>query len=210
MRLAAAIAPGAIVCMAFASPALAQATLPTRDVTVSYRVAGDAHQAVPGGLPDSVRVAWSAGEQRLRVEPQGRAQFLLVDLGATAVQVIDSSLRSVLDLPVKPRDLDPIRLQGATLTQAGRATIAGLPCTDYAVQSPRGHGTVCLTGDGVALRAQGEVNGRSGSFTATAVNYGRVPDAAFAVPQGYMQLALPRGLNLPPGLHLPPGLGATQ
>ena len=57
-----------------ASPALAQPTLPTRDVAIVYKVAGGAHEAIPGGLPDTVRVAWNAARQLIRVEPEGRPQ----------------------------------------------------------------------------------------------------------------------------------------
>ena len=97
-----------------------------------------------------------------------------------------------MSLPVNPGDLQPLRLQGAHLARRGRATVAGLACTEYDVQSSRGHGTVCFTDDGVALRASGEVKGRQGSFTATSVSYDSVPGQAFAVPPGYVQLAIPR------------------
>jgi hypothetical protein len=128
----------------------------------------------------------------LRVEPEGRPQVLLVDLAAPRVEVLDSGLRTAMALPVRPSDLQPLTLQGARFSRHGRATVAGRPCTEYAVQSSRGHGTVCLTDDGVALRANGEVNGRSGSFTAVGVDYGAIPPHQFQVPPGYFQLALPR------------------
>ena len=196
MKLPAAAALAAAV--AWVSPALAQATLPTRDVTIVYRVEGAAHQAVPGGIPDTIRLLWSADSQRIRLEPQGRPQALLIDLKASSVRVVDAGLHSAMVLPVRAKDLDPVRLQNARLTRRGSSTIAGLHCTDYAVESPRGHGTVCLTDDGVALRAQGQVNGRDGSFTALSVAYAAVAAAQFDVPPGTMTLALPPGLS-----HLP-------
>ena len=81
------------------------------------------------------------------------------------------------------------------MTRRGQDTVAGLPCTTYAVTAQRGTGTVCLTDDGVALSGQGVVNGRSGSFTATAVTYGAQPEALFRVPAGYLRLDV-SGLNL--------------
>jgi hypothetical protein len=171
-------------------------TLPSRDVAVVYRVGGGAHEAVPGGLPDRVRVDWSAERQTIRLEPEGRAQSLLIDLAAPSVEIVDSGLRSAISIPVRAKDLAPVRLQDAQLTRRGRDVVAGLACTEYEVRSRRGHGVVCLTGDGVALRAVGEVNGRSGSFMALSVSYGRLPAGLFEVPPGYSSLALPRGLMI--------------
>jgi hypothetical protein len=185
----------AAVLVSLAAPAVAQPTLPTRDVTIVYRVAGGAHEAIPGGIGDTVRVSWNAERQRIRVEPQGRPQTLLVDLAAGSVRVIDSGLHSAMKLPVRPKDLDPVRLQDAHLTRHGQATIAGLACTEYATESRRGHGTVCLTDDGVALRAEGQIDGRDGSFTAVSVAYAPLPPTLFDVPQGYMSLNLPPGLS---------------
>jgi len=184
-----------LALMLLATPALAQQpprVLPARDVTIVYQLGGEAARAIPTGAGTDLRVVWSAAGQRLRVEPEGRTQVLLVDLDAATVEVMDRGLRTAMALPVKPGDLQPLRLQGAHFTRRGRATVAGLGCTEYDVQSSRGHGTVCFTDDGVALRAAGEVNGRSGSFTALSVSYGGVDPQAFEVPQGYVQLAIPR------------------
>ena len=184
----------ATASLALAVPALAQPapiTLPSRDVSVVYRVAGAARDAVPGGIPGHVRLAWNAQRERLRVEPEGRTQSLLVDLEAPRVELVDSGLRSAMALPVRPKDLDPLTLREAHLTRRGQAIVAGRPCTEYAVASRRGHGTLCLTEDGVALRGQGDVDGRDGSFTAVSVTYAPLPSSLFEVPPGYMRLALP-------------------
>ena len=178
-----------------ATPALAQApprVLPAHDVSLVYRVEGAATEAIPGGVPSALRVRWSAGTQRLRVEAEGRPQTLLVDLGASSVELLDPGLRTAMSLPVNPGDLQPLRLEGAHFARRGRATVAGLGCTEYDVQSSRGHGTVCFPDDGVALRASGELRGRRGSCTATSVSFDSVPGQAFAVPPGYVQLAIPR------------------
>ncbi len=183
------------VLLAAAPPALAQQTLPTRDVAIVYRVAGSAHEAIPGGIPDTVRLFWNAARQRIRLEPQGRTQALLVDLEKASVKVVDSGLHSAMSLPVRPKDLDPVRLKDARLSRRGAAVVAGLSCTEWAVESRRGGGTVCLTEDGVALRAVGQVNGRDGSFTAVSVAYAPSPPSMFEVPSGYFSLALPPGLS---------------
>lgn len=180
-----------------ATPALAEAPpaalLPNRDVSVVYRLTGDAGAAIPGGVPGNLRVAWRASDRRLRVEPEGRRQVVLVDLGAPSAQLVDMGLRAAMPLPVRSRDLQPLTLEGAHLTRRGQDTVAGLSCTDYAVQSSRGRGTVCLTQDGVALRASGEVDGRQGSFIAVSVSYDPVPASSFEVPRGYVQLPMLSG-----------------
>lgn len=181
-----------------ASPALAQApprVIPERDVTVIYELSGDAATAIPGGVPGNLQVEWSAGGQRLRVEPEGGRQFILVDLGARSVRLVDTAMHASMSLPVKSSDLQPLTLEGAHLTRGGSQTIAGLECTDYDVRSSRGHGTICETRDGVALRAAGELNGKQGGFTAVSVAYGPVPPTMFQVPQGYLKIEIPGARN---------------
>ncbi len=178
-----------------ATPAMAQPPpriTPERDVTVVYELSGDAASAIPGGVPGNLQVQWSAGGQRLRAEPQGGKQFLLVDLGARSVRLVDSAMHASMSLPVRRTDLQPLTLEGAHLTRGGDETVAGLVCTDFDVHSSRGHGTICETRDGVALRAAGELNGKQGGFTAVSVTYGPVPDAMFQVPRGYLKIEIPR------------------
>ena len=190
---------GVIMALLAAGPVLAQPavpTLPQRDVTVVYRLQGAARDSVPGGLPETVRLLWDAAQRRLRVEPQGRGQILLVDLVAPRAELIDSGLHGVITLPMRAKDIEPITLQDARLTPRGRAVVAGLSCTDYDVAAKRGHGMVCLTPDGVALRGAGTVDGKQGSFTAVSVSAGPLPPGSFEAPPGYMRLAIP-GLGQP-------------
>ena len=165
---------------------------PSRDVAVTYRVEGAAASAVPGGIPGALRLSWDAAGQRLRAEPEGRTQAVIVDLRAHSAQVLDTMLRSALTLSVRDADLQPLTLDGARLTRRGDEVVAGLPCTDWAVQSPRGAGTVCFTADGVALRADGEVDGQRGAFIASSVSYGPQRDELFRVPSDYMQFSMPK------------------
>lgn len=166
-------------------------TLPLHDVSVTYRLEGGLRDAVPGGLPETVRLQWDAAGRRLRVEPQGRNQVLIVSLGEPRAELLDTGLHGVVSLPVRAKDVEPLTLAGARLTRRGNATVAGLGCTEYDVSQPRGTGTVCLTADGVALRGAGTVDGRQGRFTAVQVAPGPVAESAFSVPPGYMRLAIP-------------------
>lgn len=164
---------------------------PTRDVTVAYRVSGAAASVVPGGIPGVLRLSWDAAGQRLRAEAEGRTQAVIVDLRAHSAQLLDTGLRSALTLPVRDGDLQPLTLDGAKLTRRGNDTVAGLACTNWDVQARRGSGMICLTADGVPLRADGDVDGRTGTFTAVTVSYGTLPADLFRAPPGFMQLAMP-------------------
>lgn len=166
-------------------------TLPTHDVAVTYRLQGAARDAVPGGLPEIVRLAWDAGGRRLRVEPEGRQQVLLVDLNVPRAELVDKGMHGVLTLPMRAKDIEPLALQDATLTPRGRAVVTGLSCMEYDVVAKRGRGVVCLAADGVALRGSGTVDGKQGGFTAVSVVPGPLPAGSFEVPPGYMHLAFP-------------------
>ena len=170
-----------------AQPATQPATLPTRDVVVRYQVEGEATSLLPGGLPGPVSLSWDAENGRVRAEAQGRNQVALLDLRSRTGEVFDTGLRVVLPLRLRGDILQRLTLEGARLQPRGQDVVAGLPCTTYAVDG-RTPGTVCLTPDGVPLRGTGEVDGRPGRFTATAVTYGPVPPALFVPPQGYMAL----------------------
>jgi len=165
---------------------------PSRDVSVRYRVEGAAASVVPGGIPNGLLLSWDAAGQRLRAEPEGRTQAVIVDLRVHSALVVDTARRSALTLPTRDSDFQPLTLEGARLTRRGEAVVAGLPCTTWAVRSDRGNGTVCLTADGVALRADGDVDGRHGSFTASDVSYGPVRDDLFRVPTDFLQLSFPK------------------
>ena len=164
---------------------------PTRDVTVTYRVEGAAAQAIPGGTDGPLRVSWDAAGQRLRAAPERRPQAVIVDLPRHTAALIDDAMHAVLALPVRPADLNPLATDGARFTRRGLATVAGFACVTWAVEAKRGAGTVCLTADGVALRGEGTVNGRQGSFIATSVAYGPVAADLFSPPPGYFAMNFP-------------------
>jgi len=196
MTMSWARAAGVLLPMLFAAggPAAQDRPLiqPSRDVAVLYRVEGAAATVVPGGIPGALRLSWDAAGQRLRAEPEGRSQAMIVDLRAHSAQVVDTTLRTALILPMRDGDLQPLTLDGARLTRRKDATIAGLACTNWAVQSNRGTGTICLTADGVALQADGDIDGRHGTFTALNVTYGSMRDELFRVPVDYMQFSMPK------------------
>ena len=167
--------------------------LPSRDVSAVYALDGAASRAIPGGAPGSVTLRWNAGEQRLRIEAEGRSQVLLVDLRGHSAVILEQTFRTAMRLPFSERSAQRLRLDGARFTRQGQDTVAGLGCTVYAVQHPQGRGTMCLTADGVPLRADGQVDGRQGGFLAQAVDYAKQPAALFRAPDGYARLDLGMG-----------------
>lgn len=162
---------------------------PTRDVTVTYQVDGAARQAIPGGIDGPLRLSWDAAGQRLRADSPSRPQAVIVDLPKRTATVLDPALRAALPLPVRERSLKALALDGVQLARRGPGSAAGLACTTWAVHAEHGDGTVCLTPDGVALRGEGTVDGRRGSFVATDVTYGAVAPDLFKVPGGYLSLS---------------------
>ncbi|MGK3816850.1 hypothetical protein, partial [Enterococcus faecium] len=71
----------------------------------------------------------------------------------------------------------------------GHRTLAGLTCEDFAVRLHRGSGTVCVTSDGVILRAQGQDNdGHAGTLTALRVVHAPIDPKQFDVPPDYADI----------------------
>ncbi|MCR0980838.1 hypothetical protein [Roseomonas populi] len=198
--------PRLVVLAALALPALpasAQtappATLPTRDVAVTYRALG------AGAPPGPLRMAWSVAEGRQRVEPPGAPGWILLDRKAgTGLMVIDQQ-RMLMPMPP-----DMVRVitqpvpEGVRFERRGTATIAGLTCTEWAASGPQGQGVACLTEDGVTLRATGQgPNGQQGGMEATEVRYGAQDPARFQVPQGYQTMQGAPGAPAAPGTQPP-------
>lgn len=197
--LAAALLPGLLLAAPPAAADTAPARLrPARDVAVLYRVQGG-NQG-----PQQVPAAWLAAQQRLRVEPPGLPGWILADVPAGRAQMVIDATRMVVRMPGQgPIPMLDQLPPGARMERAGSATVAGLRCDNWRVTAREGQGEICLTPDGVALRASGTHDGKSGSLEALQVTYGPQDPARFQVPPGYQPVSLPQGL--PPGLI--PGLG---
>ena len=172
---------------------------PRRDVAVTYRTTGAAAALIPPGLQGSgpaeivgqMRLRWNVAGL-LRLEAEGRPQFLVLDTAGPSAHVVDSTLRTAISIPMKPRDLDLILLTTAETSRVGEDRVAGMACTVWSVHARNGDGTVCITGDGVPLRVDGAIDGRKGTLTATAVDFSPQPQALFQVPAGYMSFSLPK------------------
>ncbi|WP_305123546.1 hypothetical protein [Roseomonas sp. GC11] len=171
---------------------------PSRDVAVVYRVQSGRQP------PQTVPAAWLAAAQRVRLEPPGLPGWVLADLGAGQAQMVVDATRMVVPLPGKgPLPLSDELPPGTRMIRAGSDSVAGLRCEVWTVTQRQGEGSLCVTPDGLVLRASGRHPGGEGSLEALQVTYGPQDPARFQVPPGYQAVALPQGL--PPGLI--PGLG---
>lgn len=192
-------APLALILLA--TPAVAQdrppAMQPTRDVAVTYRTNGG----------ETVRMAWQANANRMRMDMPAQSAAMIVDMGArTAIMVMEPqrmAMRMAFDpsnLPFNPGAPDP----STRFVREGTATVAGLTCTNWRMEGgPHGTGSGCITADGVMLRGSGQSGGNAGSIEATEVRYGPQDPARFQVPAGFQTMDMG---NLGAG-GMPPGLG---
>lgn len=155
--------------------------LPTRDVTIDYRV------QPPGQRALDVTVEALAGGDRLRLTSPDLPTVILVDRPAARATVMLPLLR--LFTVVKIGTIDPERtiLRGAVFTPVGPGHAAGLPCTEWRARSADGEAAGCLTADGVLLRgtARSARRGALGALEATRVAYGPLDAGEFAIPNKY-------------------------
>ena len=173
------------------------ATFPTRDVTVAYRVLGNASPQTPREFT----VAALAAEGRLRVESPSMPAWGLADRRTGRTDMVMDSMRVVTPSPVRQEEaMRYLRLaETARLTRLGTARQAGQGCTTYRWEESGQRGTACLTADGVLLRG---LNERGEGVEAVRVDYARQDPARFRVPEGYRRvdlgdMARSLGLGLP-------------
>jgi hypothetical protein len=167
---------------------------PTRDVAVTYRVEND-------NQPTNARLAWSAELRALRADlpagapasfggiPLPPGAWVVVDLRAGRAFAADDRTGLVIDLPqlATRAQAGERALAGARAHREGMSRVAGLPCTVWRLEPPaRSPGRrlvrVCLTADGVPLRAEEE--GRRARAEATSIVYGPQNATRFQPPQG--------------------------
>jgi hypothetical protein len=184
----------ALLILALAPVARAQAQdrpplLPTRDVEVDYTTTANGHD-------NRLHMLFSAKGQHLRVEAAGQSSYVLIDGHAKRMNIVMDRQRSVMAMPFDPDHLTGFLLsESAHYTRGATATVAGLTCTTWTVDTQQGKGTACVTDDGVILRARAagqSPTGESGTgvMEATAVHYGPQPESVFAVPAGYKVMGL--------------------
>jgi hypothetical protein len=178
---------------AVAVPAAAQdhppATQPTRDVMVEYHVAGVA----PGEhRSDTVRMYFTDHGTKLRIEPVGQPGYSIIDRAAGRMILVMTQQHAYMDLPYDPRRVLTLEANGTTFTRLGQDTVAGIGCTVYDAKRPDHSGQVCLSDDGVLLRAKSDNPAQaSGGLEAISVAYGPQPASLFAPPADFQKIDVP-------------------
>ena len=173
----------AVWAMFAAAPCWAQdrpPAAPTRDVDVVYR-------ANAGGQAVEQRYRFALSVEKTRIDTPSPGLYVIVDRGSHRMDMVSDGDRSVLELPYDPaRTLAGVAPDRA-FQRLGADTIAGVDCTEWrAADKADRPMTVCMTGDGVLLRARA---GANVLVQALRVSYAPIDPAVFAIPAGYERTA---------------------
>lgn len=163
---------------------------PTRPVVVTYELTGSNQT----GGASKVQLSFAADPDRVRMDlysSAGSAEpfgSLIFDKPRNRVITLIPARKAYLQ-----RDAVGLANPGLMLspnlqyTRAGTEQFAGLSCTDWTVRNKAQAdvaGTVCVTNDGVTLKAErGPPD--PGTMRAIGIEYKTPPDSAFEVPAGY-------------------------
>lgn len=192
-----------LALLAAAMPAPAQnrpLLLPNRDVAVAYLTRG----MVPGpagDLGNTVMVRFASDRDRLRIDgPYGRF-YAIVDIDAARMVIVMPEHRLYVTQPADPDMMAVFHAENTEFRRIGDEVVAGRRCTAYDAAVNDRTGRICLTDDGVLLRARIADPDRRPEVEAVTVTYARQPAAMFQMPPGFRRLDIP---NPPYGLNLGP------
>lgn len=185
--LAASIAVAALPAAAQTRPTVH----PTRDVAVEYHVTGAESGTAGPHQVGTIKIQYDAQGHRMRIEPEGHPGYMIVNRAAAQMFMVVPEQHMYMELPYNPQPAMNYDSQDASFTRRGSDTVAGLPCTVYDVKGSQHTGEVCLTDDGVMLRATDAGPQHRGGLEATHVSYGTLPASLFAPPPGFQKMDSP-------------------
>jgi hypothetical protein len=186
-------------------------TFPTRDVDVIYRMAQ--YDAPGGARLLEQRMRYAVAARKLRVDPPSPGLYVIVDYAAHRLETIRDDQRMVMDVDAPGRMAGampggPGAPSSAPFVRHGVAQVAGLNCTDWETKDASGQpALVCLTDDGVLLRAFG---GGRVLLEAARVTYGSIDPAVFLIPDGYKHITPPPLSSAVPLASSPPSAGGSK
>lgn len=186
--------------VAIAWPAVAQEhplMQPSRDVMVEYQVSGRPN-AGPN-QPHTIRMYYSDHGTKMRVEALGQPGYSIADRAGNRTLVVMPQQHMYMEMPYDPTRAMAFEGKDGTFTRRGTDTVAGVRCTVYHGQTPRHTGDVCLTDDGLLLRAKSDDPGQGGDLVAIAVTYGAQPASLFEPPPGFQKMDMANMAHMPPG-----------
>ena len=172
---------------------------PSRDVAVTYHV----DNTRPGDhRSDTVRMYFTDAGTKIRIEPTGQPNFSIVDRTAGRMTIVMQPQHMYMDMLYDPKRIMTFDTTGATLSRIGSDTVAGISCTVYEAQREGHSGKVCISSDGMLLRAKSDDPGQpNGGLEAVSVAYGPQSADLFAPPPGYQKMdiaAMAHGMPMPP------------
>jgi hypothetical protein len=183
--------------LAMAVPAAAQdhppMMQPSRDVMVEYHVAGvtqDQHRS------DTVRMYFTDHGTKLRVEPVGQPAYSIMDRTAGRMIMVMPPEHIYVEMPYDAKQVMAFAGTDTTFTRRGHDTIAGIGCAVYDAKRRGNSGQVCISDDGLLLRAKSDNPAQAGGgLEATRVAYGPQPASLFAPPPDFkkMDIAVAKG-----------------
>jgi hypothetical protein len=183
---------------------------PSRDVAVEYRSSGVPTSRAPQGpaaAPGAaVTMRFSSKSGRIRIDGASGRGYAILDPDAGKMTMVMQERHMYAERPADPGMISMFKATNQSFKKTGSDTIAGVACTIYAATFSEHSGQVCLTNDGVMLRARSADPDRQRELEAVTVNYGDQPAALFEVPAGYQKLEMP---NPPPGMSMDPHGGGT-
>jgi hypothetical protein len=190
--------------LAAAVPARAQdqpLTRPSRDVAVEYRSNGMAQgpAAVPGSI---VTMRFASNVGRIRIEGSMGHGYAILDTNAGRMTIVMTERRIYMESPADPGMVAIFQAKNGAFRKIGTDTVADVSCTVYEATVNEHSGQLCLTGDGVLLRARGDDGDRNRQLEAVKVTYGEQPPSLFEPPSDYQKMEMP---IMPGGMR--PGVG---
>ena len=176
------------------APGLAQAQdrpayMPTRDVTVTYRANAE------GQPPAELKMYWLTAQGLMRMDMPGGQGHMVVNSQTGQGFMVMTPMRMVMDMPANQQGMARFARPSDTarFTREGNDRVANTPCVNWRVEDRGETARVCVTADGVTLRAQGGAGNARGAMEATLVEYGAQDAARFARPAGYQTMQVPGG-----------------
>jgi hypothetical protein len=173
---------------------------PTRDVAVEYRSVGapQGPAAEPGRV---VTMRFSSKTDRIRIDGASGRGFVILDPDADMMTMVMQERQMYVQRPADPGMVAMFKATNAAFRKTGTDTIAGIACTTYDATFNEHRGEVCLTNDGIMLRARSADTDHQRELEAVTVTYGDQPADLFEIPAGYRKLdasSMPHGMG-PPG-----------
>ncbi len=187
--------------LAVVVPAVAQdhpsVMQPSRDVMVEYHLSGVSHGQQRA---DTIRMYFTDHGMKLRIEPVGQPAYSIVDRTAGHMIMVMTTEHVYMVVPYDPRRVMAFDDKDATFTRIGSDTVAGIGCTIYDTRRQDHSGRVCLSDDGLMLRAKSDNPADAGSaMEATRVAYGPQSPDLFAPPPGFQKMDIPNMARGAPG-----------